>query len=163
MKFLYVNYLIPINTMNTYRFLFIALGLVGLTSWKVMPTTAPVSAIEEKPEFYTNPLILNEKPLNLHVFSIHSRGHLSVVSGDPMSDESVKIPFRIYLYRNGILIHKEASDTGRQVYDIAPVMEVARPGDDLVIDPVRPADKSARRVVRLEGVNWLFNWYSPGC
>ncbi|OJW80371.1 MAG: hypothetical protein BGO59_33310 [Spirosoma sp. 48-14] len=120
------------------------------------------SAVEEKPEFYTNPLVLNNKPLNLTVFSIHSRGRLALVSGDPKSEEAIKIPFRMYLYRNGILIRKEESDKAQQVYDIAPLMELARPGDDLVIDPVRPMDKPARRAIRLQGVSWFFNW-SLGC
>ncbi|GAB4029989.1 hypothetical protein GCM10028809_22040 [Spirosoma gilvum] len=128
-----------------------------------MPATVRVSVAEEKPDFYTNPLILNGKPLDLTVFSIHSRGHLALVLGDPTSEEAVKIPFRMYLYRNGTLIHKEESDQGRQVHDIATVMDLASPGDDLVIDPVRPMDKPARRVIRLQGVNWLFRWFSPGC
>ncbi|WP_155297201.1 hypothetical protein [Spirosoma aerolatum] len=68
----------------------------------------------------------------------------------------------MYLYRNGVLIHKEESDKAQQLYDIAPMMELARPGDDLVIDPVRPMDKAARRAIRLQGVSWFFNW-SPGC
>lgn len=111
--------------------------------------------------FSCNPLVLDGNPLDYNFFSIISRGTLTVVAGDPVSKEATLIPFRIYLRRNGMIIQKGASDSGRQRYDvdIATLLVLAQPGDELVVDPARKADWLARRIIRVRNLNWLF----PGC
>lgn len=129
----------------------------------------------EKRNFYGNPLTLNGKPLNYTSFSLSSRGMLAVVDGDPESKEATKIPFRIYLKRAGAVVSPSVSDNTQPVYydiDVSAVLALARPGDDLVIEPVRKTDLAAKRVIKLKPLNsclppnWLFfpiNGIAPGC
>lgn len=113
--------------------------------------------------FSSNPLVLDGNSLDYNFFSIFSKGRLAVVSGDPASKEAVKIPFRIYLRRNGSIIQKGAFDNIRQYYDvdIATVLALAQHGDELVVDPVYKSDWVARRVLRVKSMFWLFP--TPGC
>lgn len=114
-------------------------------------------------KFSSNPLVLDGNSLDYNFFSIFSKGRLAVVSGDPASKEAVKIPFRIYLRRNGSIIQKGAFDNIRQYYDvdIATVLALAQHGDELVVDPVYKSDWVARRVLRVKSMFWLF--LTPGC
>ncbi|MBD2755880.1 hypothetical protein [Spirosoma validum] len=113
--------------------------------------------------FSHNPLVLDGNSLDYTFFSIFSKGRLAVVSGEPASKDAVKIPFRIYLRRSGMIIQKGASDNGRQYYDvdIATVLAQAQHGDELVIDPVYKTDWVARRILRVRSMFWLFPL--PGC
>ncbi|GAB3697178.1 hypothetical protein GCM10027592_21050 [Spirosoma flavus] len=125
---------------------------------KESPKTDPAG----KPTFYANPLLLNGKSLNYETFSLYSEGTLAVVSGNPESEEAVKIPFHIYLIRDGIFIREGASDNRQVVYsvDVTKVLAGARPGDDLIIEPARSVDTQARRIIRLKPIIWPFpqNW-----
>ena len=56
---------------------------------------------------YANPLLLNGQPLDYSSFSIKSKGVLTVMKGKPTSPEAVKIPFRLYLRRNGVFIYEK--------------------------------------------------------
>lgn len=67
---------------------------------------------EEK--FYTNPLILNGKPLDYSTFSKSSKGVLAVVKGDPKSGGSPKVPFKIYLRHAGKVIDNGVSSDTRE-------------------------------------------------
>ncbi|MVM31329.1 hypothetical protein GO755_14895 [Spirosoma sp. HMF4905] len=129
----------------------------------------------KKSNFYGNPLTLDGKPLNYGSFSLSSRGTLAVVDGDPESKETTKIPFRIYLVRAGNAVTSSVSDNTQPVYydiEVAAVLALARPGDDLVIEPARKTDLVAKRVIKLRPLNsclppsWLFfpiNGVRPGC
>jgi hypothetical protein len=101
--------------------------------------------------FYTNPLLLDNSPLNYDWFSMSSTGVLSLVVGNPETTVATKIPFRIYLKRKGQPINSGASNTNRSVFnmDIALVLAVAKPGDDLIIEPVRKEDWPAGRSILL--------------
>lgn len=114
--------------------------------------------------FPDNSLVLNDNPLDYNLFTIYSRGKLAVVSGDPTSEEATPVPFRIYLRRNGMIIQKGASDPNRQQCEIevSTVLALALPGDELVIDPARQADSSARRIIPLKGLTWLL-FPKSGC
>jgi hypothetical protein len=129
----------------------------------------------KKVNFYGNPLMLDGKPLNYTTFSMSSRGMLAVVEGDPESKETTKVPFRVYLRRQGAVITPNGSGNSQSVYyemEMTAVLALARPGDDLVIEPARKTDAVAKRVIKLRPLNtclppnWLFfsiNGVAPGC
>ena len=116
----------------------------------------------DKPAFSSNPLLLNNRPLDYSLFSITSEGILSVVAGQPGSAEAVKIPFRAYLKRNGMILMNGAIDSGKSVHelDISRILANAEVGDFLVIEPVRQEDWVARRSIRLMNSAFYFNLFS---
>ncbi len=99
--------------------------------------------------FYGNPLLLNGSPLDYADFSINSRGILTLVEGNPESPDAKKVPFRIYLRREGVVILQGKSDTRREVTEIelAEVLAEAKPNDHLIIVPVRKSDRKAKRIL----------------
>ncbi len=101
--------------------------------------------------FYCNPLLLNNKPLEFADFSIKSKGILSLVKGDPESSEAVKIPFRICLRRDGEIITAGKSDINSEVteVEISDVLSHAKLEDHLLIIPVRKSDYKAKRIIRI--------------
>ncbi len=116
----------------------------------------------KKAVFYDNPLLLNDKPFNYAEFSVVSSGMLTVVAGNPETDEAEKIPFRIYLRRNGKNINNGASDTTRSLLmvEVATVLTLAKSGDYLVIEPTRKSDAKAWRSIKLKDYYFDFNLFS---
>lgn len=106
--------------------------------------------------FYGNPLLLNNQSLSYGAFSISSKGVLAVVKGNPKTAAPERIPFRIYLLRNGRAVQEGASDIRRSVQsiEVESVLAVAKFGDEIVIEPTRKSDVRAKRVIRL---NPFFN------
>ena len=143
-----------------------------LTSWNSQAQTIAMAirsvevrpAVVEKHNFFTNPLVLNGKSLDYTFFTTSSRGKLAVVAGNPESKEATKIPFRVYLRRNGMNILNGTSSCSREVYevDMATVLAKSQHGDELVIEPVNKIDEEARRVIHLKSTHWIF-WIKPGC
>lgn len=78
-----------------------------------------------------------------------SWGTLSVVGGKPGTAEANPLPFRVYLRRDGAVVHNPLYQN--PVYDISfsVVLAMARPGDQLIIDPVEDEDYKAKRILRL--------------
>ena len=115
-------------------------------------TFAPGSTTNGEAIFYANPLLLNNKTFTYADFSMASKGILTVVSGNPETAQVEKIPFRIYLRRNGNVVDNSLSNTSQSALeiDVAPVLAMAKPGDDLVIEPVRTSDSRARRSIKLK-------------
>ena len=103
-------------------------------------------------EFSDNPLLLDGISLDYSFFSLSSRGKLAVVSGDPYSPDATKIPFRVYLRRDGKLLPMGKADGSCKAAEIelADVLAFAHVGDDLVIEPTRKEDAVARRIIRLK-------------
>lgn len=115
--------------------------------------------------FYANPLLLDGKPLDVTFFSTSSRGRLTVVAGNPAAEEATRIPFRVYLKRNGEKMPYSVvdSDADAQAVDLDLVMAMAKAGDWLVIEPIREADAGARRTILLKPIlNWLFPMQGRG-
>ena len=134
-------------------------------------TFAAGSTTEPDSVFNANPLLLNNKAFNYADFSMASKGTLTVVSSNSETTQTEKIPFRIYLRRNGEPINSGASDMTRSSFeiDVAPVLALAKPGDDLVIEPVRTSDSRAKRSIKLKpffNSNLLFPFFGKkgdGC
>lgn len=103
--------------------------------------------------FFPNPLLLNGKPLEYADFSGASKGVLTVVEGNPESPAATKIPFMIYLRRDGVIIKQGKSDINREVFEIeiSTVLALAKNGDHLIIAPARKKDCKAKRILRVLG------------
>lgn len=103
--------------------------------------------------FFCNPLVLNGKSLDYADFGLQSKGALSLVEGCPETPEAKKVPFRIFLRRNGVPVSSEYSDTNREVFEIeiSNMLSQAKPGDYLVIVPARKSDWKAKRIIWLQG------------
>lgn len=103
--------------------------------------------------FSSNPLLLNGKPLEYADFSGASKGMLTVVEGNPESPTTTKIPFMIYLRRDGAIIKQGKSDINREVFEIeiSEVLALAKNGDHLIIAPARKKDCKAKRILRVVG------------
>lgn len=102
-------------------------------------------------DFYSNPLVLNNRPLDYTWFSILSRGPLCVVKGNPDIPDAEKIPFHIYLRRKGVIINEGKSSSTKAVFcvEISDVLKLAMPGDHLIIEPVQKTDRQAKRIIKV--------------
>jgi|GEM_PF-1921863 len=120
-------------------------------------------AMSYVPANYYNPLLLNNRSLDYNLFSIGSKGVLSVVAGNPIDARTPRVPFRIYLQRDGKPVNMGASDSGRIVseIDVSAVLIQAKPGDVLVIEPARNEDQIGRQTIRLKDAtfNLQFNLF----
>ncbi|MFD2935893.1 hypothetical protein [Spirosoma flavum] len=106
---------------------------------------------------YHDALLLNNKPVNYADFSLLTKGILTVVTANPETTDVEKIPFRIYLRRDGENIISGVSDTTRSLLtvDVASILSIAKAGDYLIIDPTRESDSEARRSIKVR--DFYFN------
>jgi hypothetical protein len=117
-----------------------------------------------------NSVLLNGKLLDETSFSVRSRGTLVVIVGNSESQDTQRIPFRIYLKRGSSIIQQGSSDPTRDVYnaDVSQVLAFAVPGDELVIEPSRKSDALPKRSIQIKPnwpfpMNWLFRLPGQGC
>lgn len=113
--------------------------------------------------FSANSLILNGKLLNEDTFWKGSKGKLALVKGNPSSKNSCKVPFRIYLKHEGKVVNNGQSSDTREQYEVevAPILELALPGDELVIESAQKGDSQAKRVINLTKVDYMYMFLSP--
>lgn len=113
--------------------------------------------------FYANPLVLNGKPLNQDTFWKGSKGKLALVKGNPDSKNCAKVPFRIYLKHEGKVVNEGLSSDTRELYEVevAPILELARFGDELIIEPARKCDSKAKCVINLPKIDYMYMILSP--
>ena len=113
--------------------------------------------------FYSNPLTLNGKPLDYGSFSIASKGLLAVVTGNPASSEATRIPFRVYLQRDGQQLIHGVANGDQPLYEVAidQVLAIAKPGDHLIIEPVRKSDWRGKRIIKVVdyGAVQRYKWF----
>jgi hypothetical protein len=63
-----------------------------------------------------------------------------------------QIPFYVYLRRNGKKVFipgKKTSDTKQIKIEISEILNYAKPGDQLIIEPVNKEDGPAKRILKL--------------
>jgi hypothetical protein len=140
--------------------------LAGAVDRIVQPISAYVTTVrhqiirQEEPVYYCSPL-MNDRPFDYINFSLASRGTLTMAGGNPETAEVENVPFRIYLRRNGKIINTGASDTTCAVktIDVSSVLSIAKLGDDLIIEPVRKSDASARRCIKLKNAYFYPNLF----
>ncbi len=98
---------------------------------------------------HVNCLLLNATPMDIAFFSTKSWGILSVVQGKPGSGSEIPIPFRVYLRRNGQILHNPLYKNPLYEVSISKVLCLAQVGDVLIVDPVNEEDYKAKRILKL--------------
>lgn len=108
----------------------------------------------EQGNFLVNPLMLNGEPLDYSIFGLSSKGELTLAKEATTTAQTEQIPFYVYLRRNGkkVFIPGKASPDQKQIkIEISEVLNYAKPGDQLIIEPVRKEDGPAKRILKLLG------------
>ncbi|HKZ38243.1 MAG TPA: hypothetical protein VJ184_11370 [Chryseolinea sp.] len=121
---------------------------------EVMQDNEYTSTGYEQGNFYSNPLMLNGKPLDYNVFNLESKGELTVSKGAVITGQTTQIPFYVYLRRNGnkvLIPGKERSDPKQIKIDVSEILKHAEPGDHLVIEAVKKEDGPVKRILKLLG------------
>lgn len=99
-----------------------------------------------------SPLTVNGQPLVYEYLALNSRGVLAMVKNNPASAKSEHVLLRAYLRRAGAVITDAREGYTIQLEQLLPV---AQPGDELIVEPARATDGQGKRVIRLQGFNWL--------
>ena len=102
--------------------------------------------------FFCNPLLIDGQPLDYSKFSMQSKGELTIVKGSPVIGLSIQIPFYVYLRRNGVMIKLPGEDVSKSKYEkieISTILKLAKPGDQLILEPANQKDWLAKRVLKL--------------
>jgi|SRR5688572_20036308 len=102
--------------------------------------------------FLDNPLMLDGKPLDYGEFSLTSTGELTVIKGGATTEQTMEVPFYVYLRRDGnkvLIPGMERSDPKQIKIDIAEILQHALRGDHLVIEAVNKEDGSVKRILKL--------------
>ena len=110
------------------------------------------SEIGSLENIHSNPILLSGKPLDYETFNLDSKGKLILVKGNPTTPEATVIPFYIQLRRHGSIVR-----TGELMFlnyelfeiEISKVLFYAKLGDHLIINPTRPRDWKAKRIIKL--------------
>ena len=121
----------------------------GGVLWEYPPEWEPN---EEGKDVYfpCNPVHLAGYPL-VGAEMIRAKEELSVVECQQDQPTATKIPFRVYLRRDGKIIETGHSSSTRQHFQIEllAVLEEAENGDLLIINPVRKRDFRAKRIFKV--------------
>jgi hypothetical protein len=102
--------------------------------------------------FLDNSLMLDGRPLNYGSFGLQSSGELTVARVEAATGQRTMIPFFVYLRRNGTKLFvpgKERPDVQQLTIDLREVLEHAKPGDQLIIEPVKKEDGPTKRILKL--------------
>ncbi len=119
---------------------------------EVMQNNEYTSTGYEKGNFYCNPLLLNGKLLDYEAFNMKSKGELTVIKGAVITGITIQVSFYVYLKRDGNKVFipgNESSSIGQTKMDMSEILQHAKPGDQLVIEPVRKEDGYVKRILKL--------------
>ncbi|MHA4742324.1 hypothetical protein [Dyadobacter sp. MSC1_007] len=120
-------------------------------------------ALPQPPETVNgNPLLLNGAVVTMEQLAWAARGVLAVVKRDAASTQSTRVPFYIYLKRDGKIVDANAYAHNHSVmqYELAEVLRSARAGDQIVIDPVVKSDAVGRSIITVKTTQLVphFDW-----
>lgn len=100
--------------------------------------------------FYCNPLVLDGMVFDYNKFTLETKGELKLTKGDPMSGKATEIPFYLRLRRNGTFIaHPCGEGVIFSKIEISAILEAAKDGDELIVEPVNKEDWPAKRIIRI--------------
>lgn len=116
---------------------------------QIIQSSEYTSTGEEKGFFYDNPLMLNGRPFDYNFFGPRLKGELTVVKGAPVTGYTRRIPFYIYLRRDGKKVPIPDSDLRQTKFEISRIMQHAKPGDQVVIEAVNKVDGRVKRILQL--------------
>ena len=103
-------------------------------------------------DIQSNPLLLDGQSLNFNEFGLQSEGTLTLLVGDPLSQNALQIPFTIKLRRYGKILDDPSMDfMNKELYgvEISSVLQFALPGDHLIITPTQNKYWKAKRLLRV--------------
>jgi hypothetical protein len=106
----------------------------------------------EQGSFLVNPLMLDGEPLDYSIFGLRSKGELTLAKEATTTAQLTQIPFYMYLRRNGkkVFIPGKESPGSKQIkIEISEILNYAKPGDQLIIEPARKEDGPAKRILKL--------------
>ncbi len=102
--------------------------------------------------FYCNPLMLAGVAFDYNAFTLESKGELKLIKDERKSGKVVEIPFYLYLRRNGALVTHPCGDgVIFSKVEISTILQAARMGDELIVEPVHKEDWPAKRIVKIGG------------
>lgn len=108
-----------------------------------------------------SPMLLNGKSVSPGTFSAVRYGKISIVN--PEYSLKDKIPFYIYLKRDGKIINASSKAHNASVfeYEIAEILKSAKVGDLIVIDPANKTEQLGRRIITVspQQVGPQFQWF----
>jgi hypothetical protein len=119
---------------------------------EVMQDNEYLTTGHETGNFYNNPLQLNGKMLDYSSFSLSTEGELTVIKGAAVTGHTIRVPFYVYLRRNGEIIRipgMERPDKNQLSAEISAILKHAQPDDLLVIEPVSREDGPVKRILKV--------------
>jgi len=110
-----------------------------------------------------NTLLINGQVITTEQFAHVTRGTLTLAKSNAVSGRKAAVPFLIYLKRGGMIVNPESHGHNFFVWssEIRDILEFAEAGDELVIDPVKPQNASARKVIIVKKTQIIprFQWF----
>ncbi|MEA5459594.1 hypothetical protein VB796_11110 [Arcicella sp. LKC2W] len=96
----------------------------------------------------SNPLLMDGKPVNYEQFSLSTKGIITMIAEDAMSNKTMSIPFRVYLRRDNKIVHLGGSASAEKLseIEISKVLKFANLGDELIIEPIDKKFQTSGRV-----------------
>jgi hypothetical protein len=108
----------------------------------------------DKGNFFATPLLLNGQPLAYKDFTVESKGELTVIKNAVINQIATEVPFHVYLMRTGNKVFipgKERPDLNQMKVDISEILQIAIPGDKLIIEAVRQEDAAVTTMFKVPG------------
>lgn len=139
-----------------FNFFLVILCLLSLSVSEALPKN-------DADNFYWNPLLLNDKPVDSEMLSSYNRGKLSLIQGNPDSQSKTKVPFYIYLKRAGKIVDTDSYAHNNTVveFELGEILKSAKAGDQIVIDPADKNHTIERKiiVVKQGQLGYQFQWF----
>ena len=121
------------------------------------PKKADVSSVSHS-------ILLNGRPFDIQSFTLQSRGILTIIESESNDEKVKKVPFKIYLKRNGEMFFVGQFLVKKDVYEaeISDVLAYAFGGDELILELSGKSENKGKRIIRLKSLEfWRIN--KDGC
>ncbi|PSL28674.1 hypothetical protein [Dyadobacter jiangsuensis] len=110
-----------------------------------------------------NSLLINGRVVTTEQFAYVTNGILTIAKSNSGSNQKTALPFLIYLKRGSMIVNPESHGHNFAVWssDVHDILEYAEAGDQLIIDPVKPHNTSARKVITIKKTQIVprFQWF----
>jgi hypothetical protein len=109
-------------------------------------------------------ILLNGQPFDIQSFTLSSKGILTIVEDSPNQEKIKKVPFKIFLKRNGEMFFVGQFLVKKDVYEaeISEVLAYAFGGDELILELSGKSENKGKRIIRLKSLEfWRIN--KDGC
>jgi hypothetical protein len=135
-------------TMNKIMIFLWLLAACMFSSMKSVPDEEIKESAHDKSDL--KPLfLLNGKSIGYNVFPITSKGTLELIKDQSESASGTRIPFRVYLMRENIMVNSRNLEFLSPVYavEISKLLALAKQGDQLILAPVHKEEWAAKRIL----------------